>query len=132
ARPATVTAPWLPALTGLCTFGLGLSWALMEQYTTVGALLFMAVACAVAAAFARSVPVAVGSTAVATAATGGAVVTSPLALGLSAEYAAFAVIALPAGGAAGGPRLRTPRLGEAVAPGGGCGVAALRPAIAGA
>ena len=118
ARPATVTAPWLPALTGLCTFGLGLSWALMEQYTTVGALLFMAVACAVAAAFARSVPVAVGSTAVATAATGGAVFTSPLALGLSAEYAAFAVIALTAGVAAVAPRLRTPLLEAAETPAG--------------
>ena len=118
ARPATATAPWLPALTGLCTLGLGLSWASMEQYTTVGALLFTAVACAVAAAFARSVPVAVGSTAVATVATGGAVFTAPLASGLSAEYAAFAVIALTAGVAVVAPRLRTPLLEAAEVPAG--------------
>jgi len=118
ARPATVTAPWLPALTGLCTLGLGLSWASVEQYTTVGVLLFTAVVCAVAAAFARSVPVAVGSTAVATAATGGAVFTSPLAAGLSAEYAAFAVIALTAGVAVVAPRLRTPLLEAAEVPAG--------------
>src|SRR5699024_9191191 len=80
--------------------------------------LFTAVACAVAAAFARSVPVAVGSTAVATVATGGAVFTAPLASGLSAEYAAFAAIALTAGVAVVAPRLRTPLLEAAEVPAG--------------
>lgn len=117
-RPATAAAPWLPGLTGFLTLGLGLSWALVEQYTATGALLFAAVACAVAAALARTAPVAVGVTAAATAATGGAVFTFPLALGLPTEYAAFAVIGLTAGVAAVASRLRSPLLEAAEIPAG--------------
>lgn len=115
-RPATATTPWLPGVTGLLTLGLGVSWASVEQYTATGALLGTAVVCAFAAALARSVPVVVGATVAATAATGGAVFLFPLALGMPTEYAAFAVIALTAGVAAVAPRLRSPLLEAAEIP----------------
>lgn len=107
---------WAPAIIGFLTFALGLSWALSEQYTTVGALLLVTVVCAVAAALSRTMPPATGATAATTVATGGFALALPLALDVPAEHAVLGPIAVVAGVAVAAPRLRSPLLEYAEVP----------------
>ncbi len=99
---------WMPWLTGLCTLALALSWALSERYSTVGVLLAVAAVASVVTAPARTRFVAIASTSVATAATGGFALTLPLALDVPVEYAAFGPVTVLAAVAVVAPRLRSP------------------------
>ncbi len=104
----TERVSWIPWLTGVCTLALALSWVLPERHSMAGVLLTVAVIASLATALARTRFVAVASTSVATAATGGFALTLPVALDVPVEYAAFGPVAVMAAVAVAAPRLRSP------------------------
>lgn len=107
---------WVPTTTGLLTLALGLSWALSEQYTGMGALLLIAVVCAVAGSLSRTTVSAAGAAAAASFATGGFALALPLVLGAPVEYSVLGPVAVVAGVAVAAPRLRSPLLESAEVP----------------
>ncbi|WP_431871909.1 DUF2157 domain-containing protein [Nocardiopsis eucommiae] len=107
---------WIPWASGLFSLALGLSWALSERHTTVAVLMASAAVLSVVTALARTRFVAIASTSVGTAATGGFALALPLALGAPIEYAVLAPLAVVAAVATVAPRLREPLVTAAEVP----------------
>lgn len=107
---------WIPWASGLFSLALGFSWALSERYSTVAVLMAAAALLSVVTALARTRFVAIASTSVSTAATGGFALALPLALDAPVEYAALAPLAVVAAVAAVAPRLREPLVTAAEIP----------------
>ncbi|PWV52974.1 SCO7613 C-terminal domain-containing membrane protein [Nocardiopsis sp. L17-MgMaSL7] len=107
---------WMPWASGLYSLALAFGWALSERHSAVAVLLAAAAVLSVVTALARTRFVAIASTAVSTAATGGFALALPLALGAPVEYAAFGPLAVVAAVAAVAPRLGHPLVTAAEIP----------------
>ncbi|MFE9245198.1 SCO7613 C-terminal domain-containing membrane protein [Nocardiopsis sp. NPDC006938] len=112
-------AALLPWWSGAAVLALAYGWALSERHATVAVLLAAAAVLSVVTALARTRFVAVASTSVSTAATGGFALTVPLLLGAPLEYAALGPLAVVAAVAAVAPRLRAPLVTAAEVPAAG-------------
>ncbi|WP_049568684.1 SCO7613 C-terminal domain-containing membrane protein [Nocardiopsis sp. SBT366] len=107
---------WAPWASGLFSLSLAFGWALSERHSAVAVLLAAAAVLSVVTALARTRFVAIASTSVSTAATGGFALALPLALGAPVEYAAFGPLAVVAAVAAVAPRLGHPLVTAAEVP----------------